>query len=336
MDKRIKPGDLPQSLKGVQSGAWQSVVRASQGNFDHLMGVIRSLVRGHNSLVDDVSDLKDYTEAGLEDTAEGQHTHQNTGEGHDGGVVYAAGIDHGGLAGLGDDDHPQYTTTAEAQALVDTHTGDTADAHDASAISILDSALQYTATDVEAALAEVLDAEQAHEADAADAHDASAISILDTANDFTATDVEGALAELQSDNESYHHAEDHDHDGSPTQKLAAANTHESPAEDTHHAKGHALEPAAGLHTGTLDADNVELPVVGTPVEHTLNDWFDIFGSTGVNDPDREYVTNKDADEVTVAAGEGFIRTSNDPGAALKFIEWPAIDLVVGTVAQDTD
>lgn len=33
----------------------------------------------------------------------------------------AAGVtDHGALTGLGDDDHPQYTTTAEAQALVDT------------------------------------------------------------------------------------------------------------------------------------------------------------------------------------------------------------------------
>ncbi len=88
------------------------------------------------------------------------------------------------------------------------HLTDTSDAHDASAISILDTAAQYTATNVEDALAEVLDAEQAHEADTADAHDASAISILDTANDFTATDVEGALAELQSDAETHAAAAD--------------------------------------------------------------------------------------------------------------------------------
>lgn len=75
-------------------------------------------------------------------------------------------------------------------------------------VSIADAANDFTATNVESALAELQsDAETdvaalaAHLADTSDAHDASAISILDTANDFTATDVEGALAELQSDAE---------------------------------------------------------------------------------------------------------------------------------------
>ena len=54
---------------------------------------------------------------------------------------------------------------ATASSVSD-HLADTSDAHDASAISILDSANQYTATDAEGALAEVLDALQAHEADA--------------------------------------------------------------------------------------------------------------------------------------------------------------------------
>ena len=35
------------------------------------------------------------------------------------------------------------------------------------------------------------------------------------------------------------HTEDHDHDGAPTQKLLAANTHETPSADTHHAQLHA-------------------------------------------------------------------------------------------------
>lgn len=34
------------------------------------------------------------------------------------------------------------------------------------------------------------------------------------------------------------HTEDHDHGGTPTQKLLAANAHESPAADTHHADVH--------------------------------------------------------------------------------------------------
>lgn len=37
------------------------------------------------------------------------------------------------------------------------------------------------------------------------------------------------------------HVEDHDHDGDPTQKLDAANTHESVSTDTHHAQSHAPE-----------------------------------------------------------------------------------------------
>lgn len=37
---------------------------------------------------------------------------------------------------------------------------------------------------------------------------------------------------------SAHHGEDHDHDGTPTQKLLAANSHESPSADTHHADVH--------------------------------------------------------------------------------------------------
>ncbi len=76
------------------------------------------------------------------------------------------------------------------------HIGDTTDAHDASAISVLDSGNNFTATDVEAALAEEADARQAHEADTSDAHDASAISVLDTAAQYTATNVEDALAEV--------------------------------------------------------------------------------------------------------------------------------------------
>lgn len=97
------------------------------------------------------------------------------------------------------------------QALSDIsdHLSDTTDAHDASAISVLDTGSNFTSTDVEGALAESMDAAQAaqadatqalsdianHMADSTDAHDASAISIVDTGNNFTATDVEGALEE---------------------------------------------------------------------------------------------------------------------------------------------
>lgn len=90
---------------------------------------------------------------------------------------------------------------------INNHLADATDAHDASAISVLDSAAQLTATDVEAALAEIMDFAQtktddsaltAHLSDATDAHDASAISIVDAGSKFTATDVEAALQEVKT------------------------------------------------------------------------------------------------------------------------------------------
>jgi hypothetical protein len=87
----------------------------------------------------------------------------------------------------------------------DAHIADTTDAHDASAISVLDAATQLTATNVETALAEIMDYAQtktddsavtAHIADATAAHAASAISVADSGAHLTATDVEAALAEI--------------------------------------------------------------------------------------------------------------------------------------------
>ena len=49
------------------------------------------------------------------------------------------------------------TEYAVGQGDVTAHTGDTADAHDASAISVLDTATNFTGTDVEAVLAELQD-----------------------------------------------------------------------------------------------------------------------------------------------------------------------------------
>lgn len=103
---------------------------------------------------------------------------------------------------------------SEVTSSVAAHVDDTIDAHDASAISVLDTPDVFGAENVEDVLFEIYDFAQtilavlggqisAHNADTIDAHDASAISILDTANDFAATDVEGALAELQADNEAH-------------------------------------------------------------------------------------------------------------------------------------
>jgi hypothetical protein len=96
----------------------------------------------------------------------------------------------------------------------------------------------------------------AHTGDTTDAHDASAVSYDPTASGLTATDVQDAIDELDTviGGLAGGHTEDHDHDGSPTQKLAQANTHESPDTDTgtgslHHTIGAgANQAAAGDHT----------------------------------------------------------------------------------------
>ena len=58
-------------------------------------------------------------------------------------MVKHADIDHTGITGVGGD--------------ISSHTGDATDAHDASAISVLDTAANFTGTDVEAVLAELQD-----------------------------------------------------------------------------------------------------------------------------------------------------------------------------------
>lgn len=99
----------------------------------------------------------------------------------------------------------QAAAEATASAALSAHLTDTADAHDASAISILDTANDFTATDVEGALAELQsDAEAddaalaAHLADTADAHDASAISFVPNGS-IVATDVQAAIQEVRDE-----------------------------------------------------------------------------------------------------------------------------------------
>jgi hypothetical protein len=91
------------------------------------------------------------------------------------------------------------------EAALAAHLADPADAHDASAISVADAGGLFTATEVEAALAETaaaLNVDEAdlaaHLADAADAHDASAISYAGGTG-MSATDVEAAIDELANE-----------------------------------------------------------------------------------------------------------------------------------------
>jgi hypothetical protein len=98
-------------------------------------------------------------------------------------------------ADLLDGQSSAYYATATS---VSDHLADTADAHDASAISVSPSG-SLAADDVQEALLEILGDIEAHVADNADAHDASAISIVDAGGYITGTDVEAAIQEMAAD-----------------------------------------------------------------------------------------------------------------------------------------
>lgn len=130
--------------------------------------------------------------------------------------------DHGALTGLGDDDHPQYATDTDLTTHAATPHGGAPTGAD------------YLVGTAQAGL--------------------SAEIVVGTS---PGGELGGTWASPTVDathSGSAHHTEDHDHDGSPTQKLAQANTHESPDTDTgsgslHHTLGSgAAQAAAGNHT----------------------------------------------------------------------------------------
>lgn len=97
------------------------------------------------------------------------------------------------------------TSDLATQTELDAHTGDTSDAHDASAISILDAGGDFTATDVEGALAELQADHEAdataltdHTGDTSGAHAASAIAFT-PAGTIAATDVQAAIEEVATE-----------------------------------------------------------------------------------------------------------------------------------------
>jgi len=72
------------------------------------------------------------------------------------------------------------------------------------------------------------------------------------------------------------------------------------------------------------AADINMPVVGSPAGgSTLKRDFNTRGSSGVIDGTQTYVTMASATTIDVAAGEGYIRTTNDQQGDLVFITWAA-------------
>jgi len=90
---------------------------------------------------------------------------------------------------------------------------------------------------------------------------------------------------------------------------------------------------------SMSSDNVFMPVIGSPTIDTLTEDFTTRGSSGVIDGTPVYVeVDTGVRKVKVAAGEGYLRTSNDQQAALKLITWSAvtqIDIPAPAAGQET-
>lgn len=144
-DRRVEPEPRRRTPKELKD-AFETYVRATQGNFDHLSGQAREFARQFNLLAEDVGLL--YETLGLDpddsDPAAGAAVGGSGTHGHDADEVNI--LDTGGF----------YTgTTAEAALQeVGAHPPDTVDAHDASAISVVPFG-SISATDVQGALEQI-------------------------------------------------------------------------------------------------------------------------------------------------------------------------------------
>lgn len=100
-----------------------------------------------------------------------------------------------GLGTAAVEDSSAFDAAGDAAAAVGAHTGDTSDAHDASAISVDSTSLSGIATDVQGSLGELDDAIDNHVGDTSAAHAASAISFTPYST-LASTDVQAAIQEL--------------------------------------------------------------------------------------------------------------------------------------------
>ena len=89
---------------------------------------------------------------------------------------------------------------------------------------------------------------------------------------------------------------------------------------------------------TFPASAITMPTDGSTTMDRLDEDFTTRGSSGVADGTLTYVTAVDGDTIAVAAGEGYIRTSNDQQGTLETIHWAApanIDIPAPAAGAET-
>lgn len=113
---------------GGERKVFETWAKKLQGNFDHIQGAFRVIVKRYNQLSDKVSGIREDVETHTHaiDTLEDTNVGTTVGDVLTWDGDYWAPdtptpviSDHGGLAGLADDDHPQYLTQAEGDGLYD-------------------------------------------------------------------------------------------------------------------------------------------------------------------------------------------------------------------------
>jgi len=227
-----------------------------------------------------------------------------------------------------------YSTSALNTSISD-HISDASDAHDASAISVLDTAGDLDATDVEAALVELvglsngafwlgnasgkreeqdfsaevnsLIAAHSHLEDSAGRHNADQIAVEDAGADFTATDVEGVLVELKglidsgSDDQdatevAYTPTTSADWDSVPTEVGGALDELAQRVDDA--------EDTLGSH----DHDAAYVNVSGDSMDSAANLTFsgdgEVLGLPAIPSADGAAASKKYVDDVRRTAGNG--------------------------------
>ncbi len=88
----------------------------------------------------------------------------------------------------------------------------------------------------------------------------------------------------------------------------------------------------------INGNDVMLPKNGSPTYLHAEDANTLAHSAGILDPTVTYVTQVDSTHINVAAGKGWIRTSNAANGQLVFFDWPAssnIAIPAGTGGVDS-
>lgn len=232
----------------------------------------------------------------------------------------------------------QAAAEATAAAALAAHTGDTSDAHDASAISVDSTTLSGTGTDVQASLEELdnlLDDHSArhenggadeisiagldgtpteltnHLNDATDAHDASAISVVSTTLSGTGTDVQAVFEEI--DNLLDDHSARHENGGAD--EISIAGLDGTPTELTNH-----LNDATDAHDASAISYAGSATISATDVEAALDelDTEKTTAAAALTAAQTEIADQKRVLEIIVSDPNGSAITTGD-GKAHVFI-----------------